>query len=41
MAEKKLDIVIGKKIISDGIAQQNRPFPILRGQENQSAYCYG
>ena len=41
MADRKFDVVIGKKIISDGIAQQNRPFPILRGQENQSAYCYG
>lgn len=41
MGNKRWNYVIGKKMISDGIAQQNRPFPILRGQENQSAYCYG
>lgn len=41
MGKKKWDIVIGKKMISDGISQQNRPFPMLIGQGNQSAYCYG
>ena len=35
------DNIIPKKSYQDGIAKQIGPFPILRGQENQSAYCYG
>ena len=34
----KFDFVIGKKMISDGIARQIGPFPISKGQENQSLY---
>lgn len=41
MGKKKWDIVIGKKMISDGITKHNGPFPILMGQENQSLYCCG
>lgn len=39
MGKKKWDIVIGKKIILDGIAKQIGPFPILMGQVNQSVHC--
>lgn len=38
MGKKKWDIVIGKKMISDGITEQIGPFSILKGQENQSLY---
>ena len=41
MADRKFDVVIGKKMISDGITKHNGPFPILMGQENQSLYCCG
>ena len=41
MAKKKWDIVLGKKMISDGIARQIGPFPISKGQENQSPYLRG
>ena len=41
MGKKKWDIVIGKKMILDGIAQQIGPYPISIGQENQSLYCCG
>lgn len=39
MAHRKFDVVIGKKMISDGITKHNGPFPISKGQENQSLYC--
>ena len=39
MSQKKFDVVIGKKIILDGIAKQIGPFPILMGQVNQSVHC--
>lgn len=38
MADRKFDVVIGKKMISDGITEQIGPFSILKGQENQSLY---
>ena len=34
----KFDFVIGKKMISDGIARQIGPFPISKGPINQSLY---
>lgn len=38
MTGRKFDVVIGKKSYQDGIARQIGPFPISKGQENQSLY---